>query len=48
MVALNQQLEEKRLLGRLGEVFEIDECKIGRYKYQRGRVDEGSWVGRGI
>ncbi|XP_051171181.1 uncharacterized protein LOC127288027 [Leptopilina boulardi] len=43
MVALDQQLEEEGKIGGIGEIVEIDECKIGRRKYQRGRVVEGSW-----
>ncbi|XP_076398091.1 uncharacterized protein LOC143266581, partial [Megachile rotundata] len=31
------------LLGGLGTVVEIDECKIGSRKFERGRLREGSW-----
>lgn len=24
--------------------MEVDECKIGRRKYERGRIVEGSWI----
>jgi len=32
------------LLGGVGEIVEIDECKVGRRKYERGRIIEGSWI----
>jgi len=41
MAALDEQFEEEGLLG--GEIVEIDECKIGRQKYE-GRIVEGSWI----
>ncbi|XP_064463371.1 uncharacterized protein LOC135374322 [Ornithodoros turicata] len=31
-------------IGGTNHVVEIDECKIGRRKYQRGRVVEGTWI----
>ncbi|XP_064463586.1 uncharacterized protein LOC135374571 [Ornithodoros turicata] len=31
-------------IGGPGHVVEIDECKIGRRKYQRGRIVEGTWI----
>ncbi|KMQ86603.1 putative transposase-like protein [Lasius niger] len=33
-----------RQIGGVGEIVEIDECKIGRRKYERERVVEGSWI----
>ena len=27
-----------------GLVVEIDECKIGRRRYHRGRIVEGNWI----
>jgi len=44
MAALDEQFEGEGLLGGVGEIVEIDECKIGRRKYERGRVVEGSWI----
>lgn len=44
IVALDQQLEEEGQIGGIGEIVEIDECKIGRRKFERGRVVEGSWI----
>ena len=31
-------------IGGPGRVIEVDEMKIGRRKYKRGRVVEGSWI----
>uniref|UniRef100_A0A146M924 Uncharacterized protein n=1 Tax=Lygus hesperus TaxID=30085 RepID=A0A146M924_LYGHE len=39
--AENQTLEQ---LGGIGTVVEIDESKVGKRKYHRGRVVEGKWV----
>ncbi|CAL1688659.1 unnamed protein product [Lasius platythorax] len=45
MIALDEVLEkEGKIEGEKGEIVEIDECKISRRKYQRGRVVEGSWI----
>jgi len=44
MAALDEHFENEDLLGGVGEVVEIDECKIGRRKYERGRIVEGSWI----
>jgi len=44
MAALDEQFKQEGLLGSIGEVVEIDECKIGRRKYERGRIVEGSWI----
>lgn len=44
MAALDEEFQEEGLLGGVGEIIEIDECKIGRRKYERGRVVEGSWI----
>lgn len=44
MVALDQKFEDEGQIGGVGEIVEIDECKIGRRIYERGRVVEGSWI----
>ena len=44
MVALDEHFEEESLLGGIDEIVEIDECKIGRRKYERGHVVEGTWI----
>jgi len=44
MAALDTDFEEQGPIGGLGKVVEIDECKIGRRKFERGRVVEGSWI----
>jgi len=31
-------------LGDVGEVVEIDECRISHQKYERGRIVEGLWI----
>jgi transposase-like protein len=42
MHSLDQQFET--LIGGPGHIVEIDECKIGRTKYSRGRFVEGHWI----
>jgi len=44
MATLDKQFEQKDLLGGIGEVVEIDECRIGRRKYERGRIVEELWI----
>ncbi|XP_018399788.1 PREDICTED: uncharacterized protein LOC108777409 [Cyphomyrmex costatus] len=44
MISLDNEFEFEGKNGGQGKVVEIDECKIGRRKYQRGRVVEGSWI----
>jgi len=44
MLALDAEFEEEGLIGGINEIVEIDECKIGRRKYHRGRVVEGCWI----
>jgi len=43
MATLDEQFEQEDLRD-VGKVVEIDECKIGRRKYERGRIVEGSWI----
>ena len=35
---------EEGHIGGPGTFLEIDECKIGRRKYERGRIAEGQWI----
>jgi len=44
MATLDKQFEQKDLLEGIGEVVEIDECRIGRRKYERGRIVEELWI----
>ncbi|CAH2084406.1 unnamed protein product [Euphydryas editha] len=44
MVTLDDNFETEGQSGGEGEIIEIDECKIGRRKYERGRIVEGTWV----
>lgn len=37
-------LDGEELLGGEGVVVEIDGCKIGKWKYIRGRLAEGVWL----
>lgn len=43
-MALDGIYEQNGPLGGPGHVIEIDEMKMGRRKYERGRVVEGSWI----
>lgn len=44
MISLDISFEEKGKIGSPGVVVEIDECKIGRRKYEWGRMVKGSWI----
>lgn len=44
MVALDQHFENEGQIGGPEEIIDIDKCKIGRRKYERGRIVEGSWI----
>ena len=36
--------KEEGHIGRPGTVVEIEECRIGRRKYDREHIVEGSWI----
>lgn len=44
ITSLENQYESSGKIGGPGHVVEIDECKIGRRKYHRGRLVDGSWI----
>jgi len=44
IIILDERFEEEDRIRDVSEIVEIDECKIGRRKYERGRVVEGSWI----
>ena len=39
---------ENEIIGGPGKIFQIDESKIGKRKYNRGHFVEGQWVFGGI
>jgi transposase-like protein len=41
---LAQWLDQDKTLGGPGKIVEIDEAKIGKRKYNRGRIVRGQWV----
>ncbi len=41
---MDRQYKEEGLIGREGHVVEINETKIGKRKYNTGRLKEGTWV----
>ena len=43
-VYLDGRYDECGPIGGPGHVIEVDEMKLGRRKYERGRVVEGSWI----
>ena len=42
--ALKINVESESKLGGIGHIVEIDETKLGRRKYERGRLVEGVWI----
>lgn len=44
MFALDNSFEITGKIGGVGCIVEIDETKIGKRKYERGRIIEGSWI----
>ena len=44
LLALDRIYDEQGKIGGAGHVVEIDECKIGKRKYNKGRRVEGNWV----
>jgi transposase-like protein len=44
MIALDDKFEASGRIGGPGHVVEVDECKIGRRKYNRGRLVDGHWL----
>lgn len=43
-LALDKNYIAEGLIGGPGTIVEIDECKIGRRKFERGRLREGKWI----
>lgn len=44
ITAIEKRHTPQERIGGAGHVVEIDECKIGRRKYHRGRLVEGTWI----
>jgi transposase-like protein len=44
MIALEHRNESEGKIGGEGRVVEIDECKIGRRKFNEGRIIDGNWI----
>lgn len=44
MISMETKYTNRGKIGGPGHVVQIDECKIGRRKFHRGRVVEGNWV----
>lgn len=44
MFAMDNSFELSGKIGGVGCIVEIDETKIGKRKYERGRIVEGSWI----
>ncbi len=44
IIALERRNESEGKIGGEGRVVEIDECKIGRRKFNKGRIIDGNWI----
>ena len=44
MISMDDKCRSMGKVGVPGHVVEIDECKIGRREYHRGRIVEGNWI----
>ncbi|CAH0388478.1 unnamed protein product [Bemisia tabaci] len=44
VIALDADYEDEGLIGCDGHLVEVDEMKLGRRKFHRGRIVEGSWI----
>ena len=44
MVSMGTKQRNRGRIGGPGHVVQIDECKIGRRKFHRGRIVEGNWI----
>lgn len=47
-VCLVSLIDTSEKIGGPGKIVEIDECKMGKRKYNRGRIIDGQWIFRGI
>lgn len=44
MIALDKMYDQVGCIGGPGKIVEVDETKIGKRKYERGRIVEGHWI----
>lgn len=44
MCALDERYTDEGLIGGPGHIVQIDETKVGKRKYNRGRFREGNWI----
>ena len=44
MISMENKNTNRRKIGEPGHIVENYECKIGRRKYNRGRLMEGNWI----
>ena len=44
MISLDELYETNGKIGGAGHIVEIDECKVGKRKYNRGRMVDGTWI----
>src|SRR5258705_10745445 len=43
-VAAVEACHEESKIGGVGHVVQVDESKLGKRKYERGRIVDGSWI----